>query len=420
MVGTTSITSRNAVHLDHPKVNSLYFGDNLNMLREHIPAESVDLAYLHPPFHSKRDYSARLKTPKGREECAKVLLLIVGVLTLVGIVSCSPMPQYGRDPRVLRVEPPESGFFSKRLDCAGIAIESSSVVPDTALAIACDRISRMLEHLPNVRANLVFSGAAFHVIGRNQVTTDLPENRQMKNVPRQAQPDEPITDVDERTRGLGGLVASCGEENLLKLPHDRYFGRDICVHEFAHTIFENGFTDAAREAIVRQYNVSLSKNLWRHNYAHENASEYFAELAMWYFGTHGDDPGGFIGVGRYDLRRYDADSYKLLDSIFSGAFAIEADSSLIGDTVQMFPYTHNLRSGSGEACTLTVINRTSNSISMYWVDFGGQRKYYQLIRPGARWNQNTFVSHVWIAVDNTGHDLCEFVARSHRNIAIIK
>ena len=39
----------------HP--NTLYFGDNLQVLREHFPDECVDLVYLDPPFNSKRDYN---------------------------------------------------------------------------------------------------------------------------------------------------------------------------------------------------------------------------------------------------------------------------------------------------------------------------------------------------------------------------
>ena len=38
--------------------NRLYFGDCLDVMREHIPAESVDLIYLDPPFNSKRLYNA--------------------------------------------------------------------------------------------------------------------------------------------------------------------------------------------------------------------------------------------------------------------------------------------------------------------------------------------------------------------------
>ena len=48
-------------------MNQLYFGDNLNVLREHIKDESVDLIYLDPPFNSKRDYNLLFKTPKGQD-----------------------------------------------------------------------------------------------------------------------------------------------------------------------------------------------------------------------------------------------------------------------------------------------------------------------------------------------------------------
>ena len=38
--------------------NTLYSGDNLTVLRDHIADESVDLVYLDPPFKSNQDYSA--------------------------------------------------------------------------------------------------------------------------------------------------------------------------------------------------------------------------------------------------------------------------------------------------------------------------------------------------------------------------
>lgn len=37
--------------------NHLYYGDNLDVLRRHIPSESVDLVYLDPPFNSARNYN---------------------------------------------------------------------------------------------------------------------------------------------------------------------------------------------------------------------------------------------------------------------------------------------------------------------------------------------------------------------------
>lgn len=46
--------------------NTLYFGDNLEVLRRHIPEESVDLIYLDPPFKSDRSYNLLFKHRDGR------------------------------------------------------------------------------------------------------------------------------------------------------------------------------------------------------------------------------------------------------------------------------------------------------------------------------------------------------------------
>jgi len=53
-------------------MNRLYYGDNLDVLREHIAAESVDLVYLDPPFNSKRDYNLLFKSPKGQASEAQI------------------------------------------------------------------------------------------------------------------------------------------------------------------------------------------------------------------------------------------------------------------------------------------------------------------------------------------------------------
>ncbi|MFA4923054.1 MAG: DNA methyltransferase, partial [Ignavibacteriaceae bacterium] len=38
-------------------MNYIYLGDCLNVLREQVPNESVDLIYIDPPFNSKRNYN---------------------------------------------------------------------------------------------------------------------------------------------------------------------------------------------------------------------------------------------------------------------------------------------------------------------------------------------------------------------------
>jgi site-specific DNA-methyltransferase (adenine-specific) len=53
-------------------VNHLHFGDNLRVLRESIPSESVDLIYLDPPFNSNASYNVLFKAPDGAGSGAQI------------------------------------------------------------------------------------------------------------------------------------------------------------------------------------------------------------------------------------------------------------------------------------------------------------------------------------------------------------
>ena len=53
-------------------MNHLYYGDNLEILRDSLKGESVDLIYLDPPFNSKRDYNLLFKSPKGQKSEAQI------------------------------------------------------------------------------------------------------------------------------------------------------------------------------------------------------------------------------------------------------------------------------------------------------------------------------------------------------------
>jgi 16S rRNA G966 N2-methylase RsmD len=45
--------------------NQLFFGDNLDVLRDHIASASVDLIYLDPPFNSNANYNILFKSKTG-------------------------------------------------------------------------------------------------------------------------------------------------------------------------------------------------------------------------------------------------------------------------------------------------------------------------------------------------------------------
>ena len=53
-------------------MNTLYYGDNLKILREYVKDESVDLIYLDPPFNSNRNYNVLFKDESGKEADAQI------------------------------------------------------------------------------------------------------------------------------------------------------------------------------------------------------------------------------------------------------------------------------------------------------------------------------------------------------------
>ena len=228
-------------------------------------------------------------------------------------------------PRIETIEPPEKDFFSRQLDFHGIPIKAHKVVADEALYAAYDRLALLFMNLltkqPMVTSNLVMRGAELHIIGRDQVTTDLPEWRHDKG--KKLAEYNGLT-RDQRTRGMGGLLTSCGEENLLKLDKDRYRGRDICLHEFSHSVLNNGCPREIKARFAAQRTNSLAKGLWVKSYAGSNVDEFFAELTMWYFGTHGDlsMTGPKPANGREALKQYDPEAFALMDDFYSGRIEI--------------------------------------------------------------------------------------------------
>jgi site-specific DNA-methyltransferase (adenine-specific) len=52
--------------------NTLYYGDNLDVLRHEIAGDSVDLIYLDPPFNSQANYNVLFKSPSGKAADAQI------------------------------------------------------------------------------------------------------------------------------------------------------------------------------------------------------------------------------------------------------------------------------------------------------------------------------------------------------------
>ncbi len=55
-----------------PTANTLFYGDNLDILRTYIEDETVDLVYLDPPFNSNATYNVLFRSPTGESSQAQI------------------------------------------------------------------------------------------------------------------------------------------------------------------------------------------------------------------------------------------------------------------------------------------------------------------------------------------------------------
>ena len=53
-------------------MGTLYYGDNLEILRRYLKDESVDLVYLDPPFNSAQNYNAFFQEKDGSAAASQI------------------------------------------------------------------------------------------------------------------------------------------------------------------------------------------------------------------------------------------------------------------------------------------------------------------------------------------------------------
>lgn len=319
--------------------------------------------------------------------------LLPSPVWLVLAVACVPA-QAQIVGEIETLAPPEQGFYSKRLTVRGVAVMAHADVSDAALEEAGRRLDRLLCRAPEVEANLRALGVQLHLIGSQQEVSDLPEYRHMKGKPFDGK-----ATIDQRGRGYGGLHASCSEENLLLLPSDRFNDhRDICSHEFAHTIYAFGLSQDIRAQVQARYRKSLAADKWKTMYAATNADEFFAETTMWYVGSRGDY--GKLKPpptrGAMWLRSYDPDAYALLDAIYTGQ--LKPAKAEVRDLPRLSPDAEGrvLSKLDQPATPVIFLNKTDKPVRMFWLDFEGKRKSYGDIPPGGVTSQSTYVTHAWL------------------------
>ncbi|BCL81729.1 hypothetical protein ccbrp13_42000 [Ktedonobacteria bacterium brp13] len=53
--------------------NTLFYGDNLDILRQYVAESSIDLVYLDPPFNSNRNYNVLFKDERGKDSESQII-----------------------------------------------------------------------------------------------------------------------------------------------------------------------------------------------------------------------------------------------------------------------------------------------------------------------------------------------------------
>lgn len=173
--------------------NTLFFGDNLTVLREHIADESVDLIYLDPPFNSSRNYNLIYKDAHGKAPEAQAQAFEdswtwndVAAATYSDLTTLGP-PHVGTLLSALRQILGTSALFAYLVMMTARLLELHRVLkPTGSLYLHCDPAA---SHYLKVVLDTIF-GAEYY---RNEITWLRSKNP--KGSQHQAKRYSPDTDI---------------------------------------------------------------------------------------------------------------------------------------------------------------------------------------------------------------------------------
>jgi hypothetical protein len=274
-----------------------------------------------------------------RPPFARAKAILAPLAAAATLAACATTPHIGPPPPALKLDP----FYVKNVDADGIPISASAAVPDEAMQVARRMMVAMLERRPDLARALVQSGQRVMIMGVNEQTLDVPEQRDWKKPDR----DDPrltrcerklyddrigrLSDREywgRRARGMGGLLTSAATENLLAIPGTKYFGETILVHEFSHAILSAAETaDPAFYAQVEAaYAAAKEKGLWTGEYGATTVQEYWAEGTQFWFNSNKLAViDGKMILSDADLSAHDPVLAKLLRAVYGDRHHLPGD-----------------------------------------------------------------------------------------------
>jgi hypothetical protein len=179
-------------------------------------------------------------------------------------------------------------YYRKYVNAGGVHILASGDVDDAALQKMKRIVDTMLSRDEAVRKQVVARLQRVLLIPRGRGMTSMPEYVNLD----QLFPLEGGQTWDQRTQGVAWTdfipYSSCSEANLLRRPYpeDRYPNESICIHEFAHTVWEAGivFHDPGAQArLDAAFAAAKGRGFLGNTYAANNPGEYWAEGVQGWF-----------------------------------------------------------------------------------------------------------------------------------------
>ena len=145
--------------------NTLFYGDNLPILREYTPDESIDLIYLDPPFNSNRTYNVLFKQESGADSEAQIAAFEdtwhwnqAAEVTYHELVTAAP-PHVGQMISALRGFIGENQMMAYLVMMAARLVELHRVLkPTGSLYLHCDPTA---SHYLKIVLDTIFGGRYF-------------------------------------------------------------------------------------------------------------------------------------------------------------------------------------------------------------------------------------------------------------------
>lgn len=208
-------------------------------------------------------------------------------------------------------------YTQSEITSQGILVKAPQTVHKQAIKNAVNAVEMMLKEAdPEIITRLSPEGseeagnvAQIAIVPKTDSITTLPEFRQWQG--KISLSGEPY----DRVRGLGAVkgqvVTAVCEANLLNLPGNRFYGQNVCYHEFAHAIMNLGFSPEQHEEWKRCHQNGrmawdADRDLSRQMH---DINEYWAMLSQFSFGKNDKYPPALV-------TQRDPAAFKFLKSVY--------------------------------------------------------------------------------------------------------